>query len=131
VTFKIYQRRLELLESKSSYSDGVLIFADSSTRAVTFRDTLGVLCAAMSRCSHAGPGICEGSEQIPHQTEWHLGPRPTSKFDAAIDLIGRAVRIESDDRFLQLVHSTCQQAVELEAARNKEVATQEGNRAEC
>ena len=121
MTFDSQRRRVESLENGSTYTDAVLTFPDGSTRAVTFRNKLGVFCDAASRCSHAGPGICEGNEQIPHRTESQKGPRPTSEYDAAIDLLGRAISIESKDRFLLLVHETCQQAVELEAARNKEL----------
>ena len=118
MTFDSQRRRVESLESASSLTDAILTFPDGSTRAVTFRNKLGVFCTAADRCAHAGPGICEGNEQIPHRTEWHEKPLPPDEFDAAVDLLGRAVSIQSDDRFLKLVHETCQQAVELEKERD-------------
>jgi hypothetical protein len=121
VIFKNFQRRLASLEDSSSYADAVLTFPDGSTRAVTFREPLGVFCAAASRCAHFGPGICEGNEQIPQQTESQKGPRPTSQYDAAIDLLGRAVSIDSEDHFLHLVYELSRRAIELESKKKEEV----------
>ena len=118
--FKNVLRRLELLESGSSLTDALLTFPDGSTRAVAFRKPLGVFCAAADRCADAGPGLCEGSDQVPHQTESQKGPRPTSEYDAAVDILGRAVSIRSDHRFLHLIHQLAHEVVELEAQKEKE-----------
>lgn len=112
--FDSMRRRIASLESTSPIADGVLSFPDGSTRAIRIGDPLAVLCHAMALGSWAGPGICEGSEQIPKQTEWQKGPRPVSTSDSTIALLARASSIETKDRFLKLVQSTCQQAVEWE-----------------
>jgi len=116
------RRRIKSIERASPIADGVLVFPDGSTRAIRVGDPLGVMCDAMALCSWAGDGICEGDETIPHRTEWQQGPRPVSRHDGTIKLLGAAVDIETEDRFLITVQGMCEQAVETEAKRNKEVS---------
>ena len=111
------RRRIKSIERESPAADGVLSFPDGSTRAIRIGYPLGVMCDAMTLCSWAGPGVCEGDGQIPHKTEWQKGPRPVSKHDSTIALLARASSVETEDRFLKLVQGTCQQAAELEKTR--------------
>ena|ERR1700676_3443249 len=115
--FDSLRRRIKSMERASPIADGVLVFPDGSTRAIRIADPLGVMCDAMSLCSWAGEGIYEGDSQIPHRTEWQLGPRPVSKHDATIALLALASSIETEDRFLLTVQGMCEQAIEVEKKR--------------
>lgn len=49
-------------------------------------------------------------------------PDVTTKRLELIRLIGRAVRVETDDKFFDLIHATCAEAVVFEACRTAEEA---------
>jgi hypothetical protein len=104
IRFDAIKKRLAKLERSNPSSDAVLTFADGSTRAVRLKDPLGIFCAAMSLQSwKAGPP--EGRPNADAER-----PRPVSQYDLAMSLFARAVKVESEDRFLQLVLQLCQEA---------------------
>ena len=118
--FDSMRRRIASLESTSPIADGVLSFPDGSTRAIRIGDPLAVLCHAMALGSWAGTGI-QHDEDAGNE-KWKAfkeGPRPVSTSDSMIALLARASSIETKDRFLKLVQSTCQQAVEWERTRGE------------
>jgi hypothetical protein len=97
--FSGLKTRLQKLESLVSSSDVKLTFADGSTRVVAIKDKLGCAIAAWNKISWCvGPG--EGIDA----SDFWTGPAPTSRFDATLDLLGRAVEIEPDNPpFLQIL----------------------------
>jgi hypothetical protein len=102
------KNRLRHLEEEHRTSDGVLHFADGSSRAVKIsrRNRLGIFLEAMGLISfHLPPGP-EGIAEP--------AVKPTIEHEAAIRLIGRAERVETDDRFFRLTHEMCAQALETE-----------------
>jgi hypothetical protein len=102
------KRRLEHLEKEHRTADGVLHFADGSSRAVKIsrRNHLSIFLDAM-RFSWfrlpPGPGAPVGPKA-----------KPTIKYEVAVRLIGGAERVETDDRFLRLTHGMCAEALEYE-----------------
>jgi hypothetical protein len=98
--------RLKKLESLLSPSEVKLTFADGSTRVVAIKDKLGCAIAAWKKISWCiGPG--EGIDA----SDFWTGPAPTSRFDAILDLLGRAVEIEPDNPpFLQILLNSAVEA---------------------
>jgi hypothetical protein len=110
--FDPIKRRLGKLEVGRSTADAVLVFPDSSVRAVSIHHPLELFCAACARLSfllrHQAP------EPVPLMLI-----EPVSPYDELIDLFGKAVDIESDNRFLFWIAGICQDArVEAEKAEN-------------
>jgi hypothetical protein len=108
--------RLANLEGHVGFDDATLRFADGSTRTVKLprqrQKKLELLIAALDRASLADhPEI----EQAP------------TKFDGALDLLGRVESIEPGNRLLELVMDLSKQAaVEREQSRAASDATPEG-----
>ena len=102
------KKRLEHLEKEHRTTDGVLHFADGSSRAVKIsrRNHLSIFLDAM-RLSWfhlpPGPGAPAGPKV-----------KPTIKHEVAVRLIGGAERVETDDRFLRLTQEMCAEALEYE-----------------
>jgi hypothetical protein len=116
------KRRLERMERKNPKADVLLTFPDASTRAVVVGDPLGVLCSAMRRIS-AVIGPPEGREGDVSECKHE------KRFDKAIDLLGAASGIETENCFVELVGEACQQAVELERNKpNADKAAESGER---
>ncbi len=90
--FDKFKNRLASLEVRRGLQDAKLTFADGSTRSITVRDPLGCLLDTWRRV-HA-----------------RLAGRPMSesRHDKTIALFGRAVRVDADDHFLQLLHEEAQ-----------------------
>jgi hypothetical protein len=96
--FSGLKTRLQKLESLVSPSDVKLTFANSSTRVIALKDRIGCAIAAWNRISWCvGPG--EGIDA----SDFWTGPPPASLFDATLDLMGRAVKIEPDRPFFQIL----------------------------
>jgi len=115
--YEALKRRLESLEKSSPSGTAILAFADGSTRSIKIADPLAILIQAMTRIGHA-TGAPEGREDDPEMIEWLTKPLPASKYDHAIELLGRATSIEAgEDNFMALVWEEAVQAVELEKKR--------------
>ena len=103
--FNLIRQRLDRLEENKRPSDTTLRFADGSSRAISIsrKHVLDVFLDAM------------------YLVWLNLPPEPSApssvktkhdiKHESIVRLIGSAERIESDDKFMALVHSMCVQAL--------------------
>jgi hypothetical protein len=102
------KRRVNALEERNRTSDGTLIFKDGSSRSLKISrgNLLPIFLNAMSL---AWFGLPPGPEDPP-------GPKvkPDMKHESTVRLIGRAERVETDDRFLRLTRGMCAEALEYE-----------------
>ena len=80
-------RRVAGLEKTSRATEGVLSFADGSTRAIHVRDVLDLTLAAFRR-EHAR------LEALP--------PEP-GRYDATLDLLGNAKSVESTEPLVRMI----------------------------
>jgi hypothetical protein len=102
--FDSLENRVTNLERKSGSQDGLLRFADGSSRAVRIRNPLAVLCACIARISwRIGPP--EGVDCI------EGAQMSVSRYDDEINLLGGAESIETGDSLLQLVQESAKEAV--------------------
>lgn len=114
-----FKRRLEKLEHGASTADAVLKFADASTRAVKVKHPLSLFCAACARIHYWLALNPSPESPLAHEPPKLELVKPVSPYDELIDLFGRAVDIESDNRFLFWIAGICQDArVEAEKGEN-------------
>lgn len=105
------ETRLRAVEEDRSTSDALLRFDDGSSRAISLRDPLSILCDAM-RLRSGQLGAPEGAED-------NREPEPPAiQHSEAIGLLGRAAGMESHDPLLHLVFDTSKSVAE-----NKNAAT--------
>jgi hypothetical protein len=112
------KRRLGKLEVGATTADAVLHFADASTRAVKVKHPLSMFCAACARIHFFLASNPSPDSPLTVEPKLEL-VKPVSPYDELIDLFGRAVDIESDNRFLFWIAGICQDArIEAEKAEN-------------
>jgi hypothetical protein len=99
---KTLQNRLANLEQRKGPRSATLFFEDGSTRAIGLRNPLSIFCAACSVWHELLYGPAEPT--VPNE------PRSRPATDREIQmvrLIGRAVRVESEDRFIHTIWDIC------------------------
>jgi hypothetical protein len=104
-----FKRRLGKLEHGAASADAVLRFADASTRAVSVRHQLKLFCAACARLSFSLEASKPELEASALRVE-----RPVSAYDSLIEMFGRAVDIQRNDKFLFWIVGVCQECIEEE-----------------
>jgi hypothetical protein len=102
------KRRLEHLEGRNRTTDGVLHFADGSSRVVKIsrQNRLRIFHDAMTLTWF----------YLPPERGDPPGPtvKPYIKHEAAVRLIGGAERVETDDKFLRLTWEMAAAALQTE-----------------
>jgi hypothetical protein len=109
-----FKRRLEKLEHGAATADAVLKFADASTRAVNIKHPLSLFCAACARLHFFLASNPSPDSPLTVEPKSEL-VKPKSPYDELIALFGRAVDIESDNKFLFWIAGVCHDCAEEEA----------------
>jgi hypothetical protein len=105
MNFNSILRRLRGVEQTKGADEVTLVFADDSTRAIRIRrnNQLELCLDAFRKMRAYPPPAPEGVPTTPPP------PEPKTANDRALDILGRAERIESAPRFLQFIHGLARQ----------------------